>query len=512
MSIAYLCASFDLVEFTPGLPPPVPPTFDPIYQALFENISCAEDLCQCVRSKFARFRENDYIQGEITDEGNRIEAYLNPQKLLTAFDILSGFTDGELSVVLPVDTRIELISYDCTANTLSFRTFPGGDIKVFPSFITLSNVVTSAVVRDINSPSVDSVTFEGEISLGGTNIIMRVIASDSNVRSIEANFSEEGLDLFDLLDDFGSGAFGQILSNSGVSVRAHELRGSVSATYILLHLQCTVSIGRWFEASGCVTIYQPLMQVGISSPKVAVATGCGDATVSDGLDLSIAVEQLLGIQIDSFPFFGNLELPSVRLLWVSEGFPDETLTTPYIQHLADALSIAKGITFLFNSPFSNPSRQLAITFDRESFSITPVGNTKLLVRDVIERLISNLGDVLSASILDNLNVLELAVTDFSLDLTQQVVNVTVPLNRDIALFGSRISLTDIAVHLSVRLSTSELNVSLTGNFYIGDTQIPFMMSIDTTSDMYTFESYPRDIGSAEMENVRTWLCFPISNH
>ena len=497
-----------LTEFTPAALNHVP-TPNPASQALLENVSCAEDLCQCVRSKFARFLENDYIQGGITDEGNILKAFLNPQKLLTAFDILSGFTDGEVSVVLPVDTRIELISYDCTEDTLSIRTFPGGEILVFPTFITLSNVVTSAVVRDINSPMADSVTFEGEVSFGGTDYIMRVIASDSNVRSIEASFSEEGFNLFNLLDDFGSSAFGQILSNSRVSVTAHELRGSVSATYILLHLQCTVSIGRWFEASSCVIIYQPLMQVGISSPKVAVATGCGDATVSDGLDLSTVVEQLLGIQIGSFPFFGNLELPSVRLLWVSEGFPDETLTTSYLQHLADALSIAKGISFLFNSPFSNPSLQLAITFDRESFSITPVGNTELLARDVIEAVKSNLGDVLSASILDNLNVLELAVTDFSLDITQQLLNVTVLFNRGIHLLSNRISLTDIAVHLSVRLCTSELIVSLTGNFYIGDTQIPFMMRIDAARDMYTFESYPRDIGSAEMENVFSFVFPPV---
>ena len=501
------CASFDLAEFTPAALDHVP-TPNPASQALLGNVSCAEDLCQCVRNKFARFLVNGYIQGDVTDEGNILEAYLNPQKLLTAFDILSGFTDGELSVVLPVDTRIEVFSYDCTEDTLSMATFPGGEIKVFPTFITLSNVVTSAVVRDISSPRVDSVTFEGDVSLGGISYTMQVVALDSDVRSIEASFSE-GFNFFNLLDDFGSGAFGQLLSSSGLSVRAHELRGSVSVNYILLHLQCTLSIGNWFEATGCIIIYQPLMQVGISSPKVALATGCGDGTVSDGLDLSTVVEQLLGIQIDSIPFFGNLELPSVRLLWVSEGFPDETLTTSYIQHLADAVSMAKGITFLFSSPFSNPSLQMAITFDKESFSISPVGNTELLARDVIAAVKSNLGDVLSASVLDNLNVLELSVTDFSLNLTQQLLNVTLPLNRDIPLFSGRFTLTDIAVHLSVRLSTSDLNVSLTGNFYIGDTQIPIMMSIDATRDMYTFASYPRDIGSTEMEEVIGFVFPPV---
>ena len=136
---------------------------------LLDSVACMGSLCVCVEEKFNKLHQQGYLLNKnikISIGQPQLIAMLNPGKGLTAFDILSGFLVGNKSVILPVNTRVDFVTYNCDQDDFVLQTIPGGEMEIFPNLLTLSKVYITATIKTIvTTPKVATVKIHGQWSI-----------------------------------------------------------------------------------------------------------------------------------------------------------------------------------------------------------------------------------------------------------------------------------------------------------------------------------------------------------
>ena len=108
------------------------PVENPQTQSLLAQVQCSRgNPCQCVIDKFSTLTDNGFVH-EVTQNGPIIHGFLNPEKRLTAFDILRGFTNDSITYALPVNTLSKRVEYNCSSDILTVITSPGGESRDIP--------------------------------------------------------------------------------------------------------------------------------------------------------------------------------------------------------------------------------------------------------------------------------------------------------------------------------------------------------------------------------------------
>ena len=466
---------------------------DPGLKVLLSYVTISDDYCAYMQGIFITLKNFGYLVGYVTVEEGVLLARLNVSKELNAYDVLGGLFGNDHSILLPVNSRIELIKYNCSSNEFSLKTLRGGKMSVFPHFLELSSVslnITVPVVKDI-IPSLDAILFQGVWSIGSLSCNVSLDTTRTGQWPFQVACDHNQFNLNEFLEvinlEFKSFLPIELLFElEHMNGTIHTQNGTMS---ILVELEGMVSIEDWLTVRGCIVVYQDIKLR--EPPQILIGSSCSSSGTM--ISLSTLVYELMGVDIRNVPFFGGLDLPEFRAVIpsVNTNIPDRFLpVSTMLRNLANSLKVAKGITFVFKSPFDNLPLDIAITipsFEVAKLSFIPIPNPDigtLNVRRLLESLVDDFIPPTFSGAISDLSVFDLNVEDFEFDLDQRIVKLTAMYNRRFSIFFNRIVIENILTHMCLDLSSSELEVSLKGQFRIGRILIECEVAIDTAQNSF----------------------------
>ena len=454
-------------------------------------MTISDDYCAYMQGIFVTLKNFAYLSGTFTAGERVFLARMNVSKELNAYDILGGLFGNDHSIFLPVNSRIELIKYNCSSNEFSLKTLRGGKMNVFPLFLELSSVSLNITVVTDGVPHLGAILFQGVWSIGSLSCNVSLDTTHTGQWPFQVACDHNQFNLNEFLEimnlEFKSFLPIELLFElEHMNGTIHTQNGTMS---ILVELEGMVSIEDWLRVSGCIVVYQDIKLR--EPPQILIGSSCSSSGTM--ISLSTLVQELMGVDIRTIPFFGDLDLPEFRAVIpsINTNIPDRFMpVSTMLRNLANSLKVAKGITFVFKSPFDNLPLDIAITipsFEVAKLSFIPIPNPdigKLNVRRLLESLVDDFIPPTFSGAISDLSILDLNVEEFEFDLDQHIVKLTAMYNRRFSIFFNRIVIENILTHMCLNLSSSELEVSLKGQFRIGSILIECQVAIDTTQNSF----------------------------
>ena len=465
---------------------------DPDLKTLLSYVTISDDYCAYMQGIFITLKNFGYLSGYVTVGEGVLLARLNVSKELNAYDLLGGLFGDDHSIFLPVNSRIELIKYNCSSNEFSLKTLKGGKMNVFPHFLELSSVSLNITVVENIIPRLSAILFQGAWSIGSLscNVSLDTTRTGQWPFQVACDHNQFNLNEFLEVINLEFKSFLPIELSFGLEHMNGTIYIQDGTMSILVELEGMVSIEDWLTVRGCIVVYQDIKLR--EPPQILIGSSCSSSGTM--LSLSYLVQELMtGVDISNVPFFGDLVLPEFRVVIpsVNTSIPDRFLLgSTMLRDLAKALKVANGITFVFKSPFANLPLNIALTvpsFEVAKLSFIPIPNPdigKLNVRRLLETLVDDFIPPVFSGAISDLSVLDLNVDEFEFDLDQHIVKVMAMYNKRFSIFFNRIVIDNILTYMCLDLSTSELQVSLKGQFRIGPIFIECDVAIDTAKNSF----------------------------
>ena len=469
---------------------------NPQSQMLLDSVACTERLCTCVQEKFNKLRQQGYLLNEKISKGqSRLIARFNPVKGLTAFDILSGFLVGNKSVILPVNTRVEFVSYDCEQDEFVLQTIPGGEMEIFPNLLTLSKVYISATIKKIiTTPDVSAVQIHGQWNINDEPYSLIVDTLQQDLWRISTNAHNLDIDLLQFLQDLN--AHFDFPFPLPLKLQLSNITGFIQPLLhrAVLKLQGNLIIGDLYRSSGCVVVYLPLTsaQRGIPTPHVAVTTNCDGNASSVNLKLHKVVQNLLGVNVRDFDFFGDLTLPDPRLILKSPHFALPRMLLEDIIHKAEIIEEiyeAGELSFIFDWPFSSAAERVITKFSK---AVNAIDFSNLLnrfdVHSVASTIKEGIQETLRTTVLNQLDVFQLPAEKFLLDLQNKTLDIVSLVDMQIPIVENQIQILAKEAHVLLNLSpaslTSSLRLLVRGGLQLREKDFEASVLVDLVDDVF----------------------------
>jgi hypothetical protein len=195
---------------------------------------------------------------------------------------------------------------------------------------------------------------------------------------------------------------------------------------IMLQLEGVVSLGDLLSVRGCLGVYRDIRQV---KPQLLLLSDCWSSNTDLNPKLSNVIQKLLGVKIDSIPYFGELRMPKMRLIIppVDGIIPDLILREFYnFGNIPDIVGIARGITFVFKPTFGNVQLDIAMStnINGKFLDFIPIsGVTTLKVQNLLQTITANFIPPTLHGLFLNINPLDLNVKSFRLNPIQRRVHI-----------------------------------------------------------------------------------------
>ena len=474
-------------------------TPNPQSQMLLNSVACMGSLCMCVEEKFNKLHQQGYLLNrkiKIRIGQSQLIAMFNPTKGLTAFDILSGFLVGNKSVILPVNTRVDFVTYNCDQDDFVLQTIPGGEMEIFPNLLTLSKVYITATIKTIvTTPEVAAVQIHGQWSINNEPYSLIVDTLQQDLWRISTKEYNLDIDLLRFLKDMN--VHFEFPFPLPLKLELSNFTGLIQPLMqrAVLNLQGNLIIGDWYRSSGCVVVYLPLTSArrGIPTPQVAVTTNCDGTASSVNLTLLNVVQNVLGVNVLDIDFFGDLSLPDPRLVLKSPDFSlPKTFMLENIFHKArviEEIHKAGDLSFIFDWPFSSAAERVITKFSK---AVNAIEFSNLLDRFDVHSIASTIKEgiqrTLKTTVLNQLDVFRLPAVKFLLDVQNKTLDIVSLVDMQIPIVQDHIRILATEAHVLLNLSpaslTSSLRLLVRGGLQLGEREFKVSVLVDLVDNAF----------------------------
>ena len=485
------------------------PVENPQTQSLLAQVQCSRgNPCQCVIDKFSTLTDNGFVH-EVTQNGPIIHRFLNPEKRLTAFDVLCGFTNDSIAYALPVNTLSKRVEYNCSSDILSVITSPGGELRVFPFLMNLTKVRLTVGMFNLTSPSVAQLLMEGNWTIGESDLVafITIDAIQGNSWNLKGYMFETEVNLMKLLlamkVDF------PLPDHTHYSINVSKVYGQYNAgDFIVLTFEGIIQAGNWFVDEGCLVVYQSLHRLSANSrPHAALETGCsGQVTITEygNLLLPHYAWNIMGVDVSGLGFFSNLQLQDARMLVHSSDYniPDIVLLSTPLQNAIQLLKDTTSLSFVFSTNFQSGRKLIIVQFCDNQIEFTPASSEHVFTLHDFRRTVLEASDMLPtpSSLLDDLEISDLKIQTFILTVnpaTSVSLEARAIIENEITVIEDVLMVNKPIFHFQYVSSTSKrrsvasfssVSSYIEGHFALGDAKIPTTIAVDLPSDAYQVDS------------------------
>jgi hypothetical protein len=486
VSDAKYCAKIPKLEV---LPPPPP---DLNLKGIVDSLVFSGSRCDYMKNIFAALKLYGYFsRNNIILEGNMLRASLNMSKQLNTYELLGGFFGNHLSesVVLPLNLQVKVLKYNCTQDSLTVITVANGKLSIFPNFLELSSVsLIITLTNTIDNPSV-SLHVQGVWSIGDLQCTTIIDRSKVQQWQLEVECNSLQFNINSILAAMGITA-NDYFTNE-LSFKLNRINGTVlpgdENRCIMLQLEGVVSLGDLLSVRGCLGVYRDIRQV---KPQLLLLSDCWSSNTDLNPKLSNVIQKLLGVKIDSIPYFGELRMPKMRLIIppVDGIIPDLILREFYnFGNIPDIVGIARGITFVFKPTFGNVQLDIAMStnINGKFLDFIPIsGVTTLKVQNLLQTITANFIPPTLHGLFLNINPLDLNVKSFRLNPIQRRVHIVAAYNTRFSILQNSIVLENTVIDLTADLYTGHLQVALKGQFTVDDVVVHSQVDFNTEDNSY----------------------------